>query len=364
MRFPNDDFKARFNTTAGNGFGVKTSYGFHEGQDINGNGGGDTDLGEPILAIAPGKLVYYHSTSHPTQNFGFHNVYRIEGPWGVRWVHNSHLLDDLLVGEQDIQEGQQIGRVGKSGTTLAHNHFAIFKVDPAILPQGIDTIAKTEEELNAWWEDPIAFIEKWMEQDHADYYREYNLADRESMKVAVDKLWDIREGKLIDKEKCLDPEMLEQQIKLTKAAQDQSEEFKTQAEGYRIEVEKWKNDYEEEHAKNIDLHKANAEISKENLSDAEKAYDSEHEADELKNQIRKISDHAEVNYDPSNVRQTVERVIGRIIQFRKTDKQVTETPPATASVPKNPIAAKPSPSFSLIQTILSFFLAPSPKGGI
>lgn len=161
MRFPVNDFKEKWNTTAGYGFGAQTNYGYHEAVDINLHSGGDSDLGQQIYAIAKGKLEYYHKGSHPTKNFGYHSVYRIEGPWGVRWVHQAHMMEDLTVGVQDISENQQIGRVGKSGTTWAHLHFSIFKVDPSTLSNGIDTIAKNKSELNSWWEDPIAFIERW-----------------------------------------------------------------------------------------------------------------------------------------------------------------------------------------------------------
>lgn len=160
MRFPVNNFKEQWNTTAGYGFGAKTDYGYHDGVDINLNGGGDSDLGQPIFAIANGKLVYYHKGSHPTKNFGYHSVYKIEGPFGTRWIHQAHMMDDFTIGAQDIKEGQQIGRVGKSGTVWAHIHFSIFKVDPSTLPNGIDTIATTSKQLNDWWEDPIAFIEK------------------------------------------------------------------------------------------------------------------------------------------------------------------------------------------------------------
>lgn len=162
MRYPVDNFKAEWNMTAGYGFGAVTSYGRHDGTDLNKNGGGDIELGAPIYAIANGKLVYYHTSSHPGKNFGYHTVYRIDGPWGVRWVHNAHMESDALIGVQDVKEGQRIGRVGKSGTQYAHDHFAIFKVDPAALRAGIDTVAQNDQELNAWWEDPIKFIEKWM----------------------------------------------------------------------------------------------------------------------------------------------------------------------------------------------------------
>lgn len=142
------------------GFGNPTNYGFHEGADINLKTGGDTDLGQEIKAIANGRIVYYHKNSHPTTGFGLHLVYRIEGAWGIRWVHCCHMQDiDFLGSTQDITEGQIIGRLGKSGTPYAHLHFAIYKVDPVAF--GIDKFARNTTELNQYWEDPIAFINTW-----------------------------------------------------------------------------------------------------------------------------------------------------------------------------------------------------------
>jgi hypothetical protein len=61
----------------------------------------------------------------------------------------------------DVNEGEIIARVGKSGTDSAHLHFAIFKVDPATVG-GIDNIANNLTELNNVWEDPLAFIKQWL----------------------------------------------------------------------------------------------------------------------------------------------------------------------------------------------------------
>lgn len=159
MRYPVNNFKTEWNSTAGLGFGAVTSYGFHEGQDINDNGGGDSDLGKEIFTIANGEMVYWHGAKHPTSGFGYHNVYKIVGPWGTRWVHQAHCMPDLTPAPKAVLENERIARVGKSGTGFAHIHFAIFKVDPATLPNGIDTIASTQKQLNDWWEDPIKFIE-------------------------------------------------------------------------------------------------------------------------------------------------------------------------------------------------------------
>jgi len=144
-----------------NSFGHPETYGFHEGADINLKTGGDTDLGQELKAIANGKLLYYHYSSHPTTNFGRHLVYRIEGAWGTRWIHYAHCLDTgFLNSVQDVTEGQVIAKLGKSGTGYAHLHMAIYKVDPATAG-GIDNIANTATELNQYWEDPITFLNTW-----------------------------------------------------------------------------------------------------------------------------------------------------------------------------------------------------------
>jgi len=157
MRYPVNNWNKWY--LAGH-FGDNRGTYFHNGVDINLLTGGNSDLGQPILAIADGKLSYYHNASHPTKSYGRHNVYKITGLWGTRWVHNAH-TQKMLTGVQEVKEGQELARVGKSGTTYAHLHLAIWKVDPSSLRNGIDTIARTKTELNNWWEDPIAFIEKW-----------------------------------------------------------------------------------------------------------------------------------------------------------------------------------------------------------
>jgi murein DD-endopeptidase MepM/ murein hydrolase activator NlpD len=143
-------------------FGNETRYGYHEGVDINLKTGGDTDLGKELKAIASGEIVYYHYSSHPTSGFGRHLVIKIDGAWGTRWAHYAHCDTlDFINKAQLVSEGQIIARLGKSGTSYAHLHFSLYKVDPATLG-GIDKYAKTQEDLNKYWEDPIAFINKWI----------------------------------------------------------------------------------------------------------------------------------------------------------------------------------------------------------
>jgi len=154
-------------------FGSDRGTYLHNGYDINLKTGGNTDLGFPLNAISGGKLAYYHYGSHPSKGYGRHNVIRIEGPWGVRWVHYAHNHSDGFLGDvKEVSSGEMVAKIGNSGTDWAHCHFAIFKVDPKTLRNGIDTVAKNVTELNNWWCDPLDFIEEWLnyEEDKEDEF--------------------------------------------------------------------------------------------------------------------------------------------------------------------------------------------------
>lgn len=189
-------------------FGNPTSYGFHEGVDINLKTGGDTDLNQELKSIANGKIVYYHYASHPSSAFGRHLVVRIDGEWGSRWVHFAHCSEiDFKNSVQDVAEGQVIARLGKSGNSpTAHLHFAIYKVDPAT-NGGIDNFANNIDELNAVWEDPIAFIDKWMavpvnppitEQSKFDFGNPWGVMEMQQTRSKLnDQLKEINDQKII-----------------------------------------------------------------------------------------------------------------------------------------------------------------------
>lgn len=154
MRRPVDNWNAWY---IAQGFGVKTTYGFHEGVDLNLKTGGDTDLGQLLLAVADGEITSVHDhTGKPT--FGLHLHLKFDSPFGPRWAHYAHLQSvSVKVGDR-VTEGQPIAKLGKSGTDVAHCHFAIKNQ-----ATGIDGLAKTEEDL-AKWEDPIAFIDRCIEK--------------------------------------------------------------------------------------------------------------------------------------------------------------------------------------------------------
>jgi hypothetical protein len=218
MRYPVQNFKSEWNTTAGNAFGVPTSYGFHEGVDINDNNAGDSDLGKEIFCISNGELQYWHGAKHPTTGFGYHSVYKISGTYGTRWIHQAHCMPDITQAPKAVSENERIARVGKSGTTLAHIHFSVFKVDPATLPNGIDTLAKTQQQLNDWWEDPIKFIEKSMGVEQPIYTESQMTA----MRLQRDINWNLYQAEI---------KKYEEEKNKTKLLQDKLEKIKVIANG-------------------------------------------------------------------------------------------------------------------------------------
>lgn len=160
-------------------FGNKTSYGYHEGSDLNRVEGGNSDYGYRIYAIADGIITF---VQHLTNGFGSHIVYKIDGPWGSRWVHSAHCIPSsikLKIGDR-VREGDQIALVGHSGNSYnngvknAHHHYAIAKREIK------GDIAKNLTQLESW-EDPIKFIEKWL--NYTPSINEENNQEENNMQI-------------------------------------------------------------------------------------------------------------------------------------------------------------------------------------
>lgn len=196
MRYPVDNYKTEWNGTAGYGYGATTSYGFHDGVDINDNGAGNSDLGKPLYAIASGKIIGVHQHTG-ANNFGKHFFLQIDGSWGTRYIHYAHCNELFVKLDDVVNEGQKIATVGNTGTVYAHCHFAIKKK-----PNGMDTIATNKPYLDEYWEDPIKFIEANMKPaDTLDSLRKqrddnWNLfvkaeKERDAERVERNKNWEL-----------------------------------------------------------------------------------------------------------------------------------------------------------------------------
>ena len=155
MRYPVDNFETNFNITAGNAFGAKVYYGYHSGNDINGNSGGNTDCGTPLRAITNGII---SSVIYQAWGYGKHLHLRFginEKPY---WAHYCHCQDIYVYAGQAVKEGDLKARMGATGNSnYCHLHFEIKNQ-----PTGVDGIARTLEDLKKW-ENPIPFIKTYLQ---------------------------------------------------------------------------------------------------------------------------------------------------------------------------------------------------------
>lgn len=112
----------------------------HIGDDYNGPGGGDSDLGMRIEAVAPGiveKVIKWNGN----YGFGNHvfirheltkelqaaikNYCGVDSP--ILYSHYAHCNEILVPEGMEVDKGQLIAYVGKTGTTYAHCHCDIRK---------------------------------------------------------------------------------------------------------------------------------------------------------------------------------------------------------------------------------------------
>lgn len=123
----------------------------HLGDDWNGNGGGNSDLGDPIHAIANGYVV-----SAEEYGPGWGNVIRV-----IHYMKEKDQLVESLYAHCDtmlvkkgtwVKRGQQIGTIGNAhGTYWAHLHLEIRTTVDMDLGGGYSEETKG-------FTDPTAFI--------------------------------------------------------------------------------------------------------------------------------------------------------------------------------------------------------------
>ena len=109
----------------------------HLGEDWNGNGGGNTDLGDPIYTIAHGVVTFADDLGG-----GWGNVVRVAHAYvddngEVAHVESFYAhLDTMTVREgQVLRRGNQVGTIGDAnGHYIAHLHFELR--DTIGLPHG------------------------------------------------------------------------------------------------------------------------------------------------------------------------------------------------------------------------------------
>ncbi len=131
----------------------------HFGEDWNGRAGGDSDLGDPVYAVADGIVTFAHNV-----HVGWGNVvltrhaYRDPANGQVKFCDtlNGHLHEMRVKTGEVIKRGQQIGTIGSNfGMYPAHLHFEIRHN----LSIGMARTGVSADMAN--WADPTEFITKY-----------------------------------------------------------------------------------------------------------------------------------------------------------------------------------------------------------
>lgn len=137
--------------------------GIHTGEDWNGNGGGDSDLGQPVYSTANGKVLFASACPSPWGNcILIEHRYLENGEFRTVFSQYSHLKELKTKKGALVKKGALIGTVGKGNRDEypAHLHFEIRR--EAMRDYEIDywpsSHGKDVEWVKAHYEDPGDFI--------------------------------------------------------------------------------------------------------------------------------------------------------------------------------------------------------------
>jgi len=126
---------------------------WHTGEDWNGLQGGDSDLGQPVHAVAHGQVV---ASDYFTPSWG--NIVLVEHvlPGGEQvWSQYAHLRERRVAVGDGLTRGQPLGSIGKGHQDRypAHLHFEIRRRE---LPPSAWGFSR--EQVLAWYAHPTEFI--------------------------------------------------------------------------------------------------------------------------------------------------------------------------------------------------------------
>ena len=131
----------------------------HFGEDWNGRAGGDSDLGDPVYAIADGIVTLAHNVRSGWGNVVLtRHAYRDPENGEVKYCDtlNGHLNEIMVKNGELIKRGQQIGTIGNNfGMYPAHLHFEIrHNIQIGMIRHSVAC-----DLIN--WADPTHFINKY-----------------------------------------------------------------------------------------------------------------------------------------------------------------------------------------------------------
>lgn len=133
---------------------------WHTGIDINGVGGWDTDLGDPVYCVYDGIV-----TEACVGGSTWGKIVRIWHPGLNIYTRNAHLKDIRVRAGQVIKRGTLIGTIGKGANNIfpAHLHFDMMKKVPGIpFDYGVVTLGATGiTEVKRVYIDPLGVFRKF-----------------------------------------------------------------------------------------------------------------------------------------------------------------------------------------------------------
>ncbi|MGJ8698165.1 MAG: murein hydrolase activator EnvC family protein [Verrucomicrobiaceae bacterium] len=139
--------------------GIRLTPPVHFGEDWNGTGGGDSDLHDPIYAVADGVVTF---AADVRVGWGrvvlIRHAYRDPATGQVKYCDSQygHLRTFLVKKGDMVKRGQKIGTMGNNrGMYAAHLHFEIRH--NLRIGMWRESVARSWEN----WADPTAFIKKY-----------------------------------------------------------------------------------------------------------------------------------------------------------------------------------------------------------
>jgi murein DD-endopeptidase MepM/ murein hydrolase activator NlpD len=125
----------------------------HLGDDLNGIGGENSDLGDPIFAVADGQVIFAGEAGP-----GWGNViivlhaYEENGTRKFVQSYYGHVETILVARKQNVRRGEQIATIGTAdGRYWAHLHFEMREFTTPFIGPGY-------RDDTRGWIDPSAFI--------------------------------------------------------------------------------------------------------------------------------------------------------------------------------------------------------------
>jgi murein DD-endopeptidase MepM/ murein hydrolase activator NlpD len=131
----------------------------HFGEDWNGRGGGNTDLGDPVYTVADGVVTFAHNVRQGWGNVVLiRHAYRDPTSGQVKFIDSlyGHLDKIMVKTGQGVKRGQQVGTIGTNfGMYPAHLHFEMrHNIHIGMGRRGVPSDL-------ANWADPTQFINKY-----------------------------------------------------------------------------------------------------------------------------------------------------------------------------------------------------------